>query len=141
MSASTLEFAPRATDPHALLSTLYADYGPALQAYVTRLLSDPHQAEDVIQETMLRAWRNADVLVPERGSVAGWLMRVAHNIAVDKIRARKARPTRSGRTRTPPDPSTATPPRSWTRCASPEAMVRALPRDPPAQGVSRGGMG
>jgi RNA polymerase sigma-70 factor, ECF subfamily len=83
---------PPVQDPQALLKALYADYAPALRAYVTRLLSDPHQAEDVVQETMLRAWRNAEVLVPERGSVNGWLMRVAHNIAVDKIRARKARP-------------------------------------------------
>jgi RNA polymerase sigma-70 factor (ECF subfamily) len=81
-----------AQDPQALLQTLYADHAPALRAYVTRLLSDPYQAEDVVQETMLRAWRNAELLVPERGSVNGWLMRVAHNIAVDKIRARKARP-------------------------------------------------
>ncbi len=83
---------PPRQDPQALLATLYAENAPALRAYVTRLLSDPHQAEDVVQETMLRAWRNADLLVPERGSVNGWLMRVAHNIAVDKIRARKARP-------------------------------------------------
>lgn len=79
-------------DPQALVRTLYADHAPTLRSYVTRLLSDPHQAEDVVQETMLRAWRNAEVLVPERGSVNGWLMRVAHNIAVDMIRARKARP-------------------------------------------------
>ncbi|HEY0537495.1 MAG TPA: sigma-70 family RNA polymerase sigma factor [Actinoallomurus sp.] len=79
-------------DRQALLRTLYDDHATALRAYVTRLLADAHQAEDVVQETMLRAWRNADALVPERGSVGGWLMRVAHNIAVDKIRARKARP-------------------------------------------------
>jgi RNA polymerase sigma-70 factor, ECF subfamily len=81
-----------APDPQELLQTLYAEHAPALRAYVTRLLSDPYHAEDVVQETMLRAWRNAEILVPERGSVNGWLMRVAHNIAVDKIRARKARP-------------------------------------------------
>jgi RNA polymerase sigma-70 factor, ECF subfamily len=81
-----------APDPQALLQTLYADHARALRAYVTRLLCDPYQAEDVVQETMLRAWRNAEILVPERGSVSGWLMRVAHNIAVDKIRARMARP-------------------------------------------------
>jgi RNA polymerase sigma-70 factor (ECF subfamily) len=81
-----------APDAQELLRTLYAEHAPALRAYATRLLSDPHQAEDVVQETMLRAWRNAEILVPERGSVNGWLMRVAHNIAVDKIRARKARP-------------------------------------------------
>ncbi|GAB2800261.1 sigma-70 family RNA polymerase sigma factor [Actinoallomurus bryophytorum] len=81
-----------AADPQALLRTLYADHAKALRAYVTRLLSDPYHAEDIVQETMLRAWRNAEILVPERGSVRGWLMRVAHNIAVDKIRARMARP-------------------------------------------------
>jgi RNA polymerase sigma-70 factor (ECF subfamily) len=79
-------------DRQALLRTLYDDHATVLRVYVTRLLGDAHQAEDVVQETMLRAWRNADALVPERGSVGGWLMRVAHNIAVDKIRARKARP-------------------------------------------------
>jgi|tagenome__1003787_1003787.scaffolds.fasta_scaffold20098247_1 RNA polymerase sigma-70 factor (ECF subfamily) len=81
-----------APDPQELLQRLYTEHAPALRAYVTRMLSDPYQAEDVVQETMLRAWRNAEVLIPERGSVNGWLMRVAHNIAVDKIRARKARP-------------------------------------------------
>jgi RNA polymerase sigma-70 factor (ECF subfamily) len=81
-----------ALDPSALVRSLYAEYGPALLAYVTRLLSDPHQAEDVVQETMVRAWRNAERLTPELGSVSGWLTRVAHNIAVDKIRARNARP-------------------------------------------------
>jgi RNA polymerase sigma-70 factor, ECF subfamily len=79
-------------DPHTLIRTLYADHASALRVYVTRLLADPYQAEDVVQETMLRAWRHAERLVPERGSVSGWLTRVAHNIAVDKIRARKARP-------------------------------------------------
>jgi RNA polymerase sigma-70 factor, ECF subfamily len=83
---------PPCPDGDALLRTLYDDHATALRSYVTRLLTDAHQAEDVVQETMLRAWRNADALVPERGSVGGWLMRVAHNIAVDKIRARKARP-------------------------------------------------
>jgi RNA polymerase sigma-70 factor (ECF subfamily) len=83
---------PAVQDPNAFLRALYADHGTILRGYVTRLLADPHQAEDVVQETMLRAWRNAELLVPERGSVSGWLIRVAHNIAVDRIRARKARP-------------------------------------------------
>jgi RNA polymerase sigma-70 factor, ECF subfamily len=79
-------------DPGALVDRLYAEHGPALRAYVTRLLFDPYQAEDVVQETMVRAWRNAGQLSPERGSVAGWLMRVAHNICVDRLRARGSRP-------------------------------------------------
>ena len=101
MSSLTLERDGRPTggarplpedDPGALVHRLYAEYGSALRAYVTRLLFDPYQAEDVVQETMLRAWRNAAHLSPERGSVAGWLTRVAHNICVDRMRARGSRP-------------------------------------------------
>jgi RNA polymerase sigma-70 factor, ECF subfamily len=91
MTTGTLEPELLRAD-RTLVDSLYTTHRASLLAYVTRLLSDPHQAEDVVQETMLRAWRRASVLTPEYGSVSGWLMRVAHNIAVDKIRARRARP-------------------------------------------------
>jgi RNA polymerase sigma-70 factor (ECF subfamily) len=42
---------------------------------------------------MLRAWRKSDTLSPDRGSIGGWLYTVARNIALDRIRARQARPT------------------------------------------------
>lgn len=54
---------------------------------------DQHAAEDVLQETWVRAWQNIDRLVEQHGSVRGWLTRVAHNIAVDQHRGRRARPT------------------------------------------------
>jgi len=79
-------------DRSALVGSLYAEHGARLHAYATRLLGDSHHAEDVVQEAMLRAWRKAETLTPGRGSVLGWLMRVAHNVAVDRIRARRARP-------------------------------------------------
>ncbi|OLR93614.1 sigma-70 family RNA polymerase sigma factor [Actinokineospora bangkokensis] len=76
------------------LDTIITTHRPALLAYTTRLLNgDTHHAEDVLQETWLRAWRNLDKLTDTRGSVRGWLMRVAHNIAIDHHRARTARPT------------------------------------------------
>ncbi|WP_018637222.1 sigma-70 family RNA polymerase sigma factor [Parafrankia elaeagni] len=69
------------------------EHRPALLAYVTRLCDgDRGRAEDVVQETFLRAWNHLDRLVPEKGSVNGWLRRVAHNIVVDGHRMRRARP-------------------------------------------------
>lgn len=76
------------------IDCVVATHGPALLAYATRLTGgDRHAAEDVVQETWLRAWRNVDRLTEDRGSVRGWLMRVAHNVAIDQHRGRRARPT------------------------------------------------
>ena len=75
-----------------LVQSLYDAHAAPLVAYVTGLTSDRHGAEDVVQEAMLRAWRHADTLSPDRGSMWGWLSRVAHNIVVDRSRARRARP-------------------------------------------------
>jgi RNA polymerase sigma-70 factor (ECF subfamily) len=88
-------------DRQAVVDELYARHGSALLTYATRLMCDPHHAEDVVQETMLRAWNHADRLTAEYGSVSGWLTRVAHNIAIDKIRARNARPTETPNTDAP----------------------------------------
>ncbi|WP_424187004.1 sigma-70 family RNA polymerase sigma factor [Actinokineospora sp. G85] len=75
------------------LDDIVRAHGPALLAYATRVTGgDRHRAEDVVQETWLRAWRNLARLTDDQGSVRGWLKRVAHNIAVDQHRARAARP-------------------------------------------------
>jgi|SRR4051794_19469310 RNA polymerase sigma-70 factor (ECF subfamily) len=76
----------------ALVRTLYDEHGRYLMAYATRLTGDRQLAEDIVQETLLRAWRHADRLTDEQGSVRGWLLTVTRNIATDKARARKARP-------------------------------------------------
>jgi RNA polymerase sigma-70 factor, ECF subfamily len=79
-------------DVEAKVSELYRENGRYVLSYVTDLLRDRHLAEDVVQETMLRAWRHCDEFSPDKGSVRSWLLKVAHNIAVDKIRMRAARP-------------------------------------------------
>lgn len=76
-----------------LVTRLYLDSGPFVLSYVTGLLKDRYLAEDVVQETMLRAWRHWAQFSEEKGSVRGWLIRVAHNIAMDKVRMRRSRPT------------------------------------------------
>ncbi|MFD0368185.1 sigma-70 family RNA polymerase sigma factor [Streptomyces sp. NPDC059071] len=80
-----------ATD-EALIRTVYEEHGRALLAYATRLTGDRATAEDVVQETLIRAWRHADALVNGKGSVRGWLLTVARNIVIDRQRARAARP-------------------------------------------------
>jgi RNA polymerase sigma-70 factor (ECF subfamily) len=83
---------PAGGDADSFIRSLYDQHSASLRASVGRMLSDPHQAEDVVQETMLRAWRKSATLCPERGSIGGWLVTVARNIAVDRIRAKRARP-------------------------------------------------
>jgi RNA polymerase sigma-70 factor, ECF subfamily len=79
-------------DAEAVVVRLYREYGGFVLGYVTRLLGDRQLAEDVVQETMLRAWRCCGQFSEEKGSVRGWLVRVAHNVAMDKVRMRRSRP-------------------------------------------------
>jgi RNA polymerase sigma-70 factor (ECF subfamily) len=76
----------------ALIRSLYAEHGRSLLAYATRLTGDRAAAEDVVQETLVRAWKNADKLLEGSGSVRGWLLTVARNIVTDWARARAVRP-------------------------------------------------
>jgi len=56
------------------------------------VIGDRGAAEDVAQQAFERAWRHALVYDSRRGSVRGWLSTIAHNLAVDVIRARSAAP-------------------------------------------------
>ena len=76
----------------ALIRSLYAEHGRSLLAYATRLTGDRAAAEDVVQETLVRAWKHAGDLTLGKGSVRGWLLTVARNIVTDRARARAVRP-------------------------------------------------
>ncbi|MFI5838805.1 sigma-70 family RNA polymerase sigma factor [Catenuloplanes sp. NPDC051500] len=69
-----------------------AHAGPVLRFLMRLTLGDQDLAEDLLQETMLRAWRNLEHLPPEIARVAPWLYTVARNVAIDAARARRARP-------------------------------------------------
>lgn len=76
-----------------LVRALYEEHGTALLGFVLRLVGgDRQRAEDVVQETLLRAWRHPEALESEHGSVRPWLFTVARNLVIDGARARRARP-------------------------------------------------
>jgi RNA polymerase sigma factor (sigma-70 family) len=56
------------------------------------VIGDPAAAEDVAQQAFEQAWRHAQVYDSRRGSVRAWLTTIAHNLAVDVLRARTSAP-------------------------------------------------
>jgi RNA polymerase sigma-70 factor (ECF subfamily) len=79
------------------MALLFDQHGGPLLAFALQLTSgDRQRAEDVVQETLLRAWRHPEALDSNRGSPRAWLRTVARNIAFDDYRARQARPREVG---------------------------------------------
>jgi|SRR6478672_1629181 RNA polymerase sigma-70 factor (ECF subfamily) len=76
----------------ALMQRLHDEHAGALWGYSLRLVgNDRARAEDVVQETLLRAWRHRTILDSPHGAVRAWLMTVARNIVIDEWRTRRAR--------------------------------------------------
>jgi RNA polymerase sigma-70 factor (ECF subfamily) len=77
-----------------MLRELYAEHAGPLLSFVLRITDgDRGRAEDIVQETLLRAWRHPEALDEARGAIRPWLFTVARHLAVDAHRARRARPT------------------------------------------------
>lgn len=75
-----------------MLRALFEEHGQALLGYALRLSGGAREeAEDIVQETMLRAWRHPEALAERRGPLRPWLFTVARRIAIDVDRRRRAR--------------------------------------------------
>ncbi len=70
----------------------YAAHGSELYRFAMRALGDSGAAQDVVQETFLRAWRAADRFDPQLASQRVWLFAIARNVVVDHARRVEARP-------------------------------------------------
>lgn len=70
------------------LGVLYDRYGGLAFGLAYRVLRDRGQAEDIVQEAFLSAWRRAATFDPRKGSARGWLMSIVHNAAIDRRRGR-----------------------------------------------------
>lgn len=65
---------------------LFAHFGPRLQRYLVGMGVVPAQAEELVQETMLRLWHRAAQFDPSRANVSTWLFRIARNLYIDSVR-------------------------------------------------------
>jgi RNA polymerase sigma-70 factor (ECF subfamily) len=87
-----------AVEEREFLKALHDEHAAALWAFAVRLTGGDRQAaEDVVQETLLRAWRNPDspaFSAEQSGAARGWLYTVARRIVIDEWRARSVRPER-----------------------------------------------
>ncbi|GAA2405541.1 MULTISPECIES: sigma-70 family RNA polymerase sigma factor [Mycobacteriaceae] len=80
------------SDPEAaMMRVLYDEHAGALWRYALRLTQDSARAEDVVQETLLRAWRHPDVVSDTDQSPRAWLYTVARNLIIDEQRSARRR--------------------------------------------------
>ena len=91
-----------------------------LRAHCTRILRSPHDAEDALQEALLRAWRS----LPQfegRGSLRSWLYRIATNASIDQLRQRRKHVVTSD------EPEDQVEPKDhFERCQSVDRVVSAV---------------
>lgn len=73
----------------AALEALYERYSGLVYTRALRLVGDRDIASDVLQDVFFRCWEGADTYDPARGHVAGWLMRITRNRAIDLLRGRR----------------------------------------------------
>lgn len=79
-----------------LIRRLYQEFGSALLGHAMRLTgSDRQWAEDIVQETLVRAWRNAEKLERDPVLLRSWLFTVARRLVIDDRRKRSVRPQES----------------------------------------------
>jgi RNA polymerase sigma-70 factor (ECF subfamily) len=103
-------------------------YRRELQAHAYRIVGSAHDAEDLLQETLLAAWRGLDRF-EERASVRAWLYRIATNRSLDALRASRRRPEDFQRLTGVPEPTRRAEP-IWLE-PFPDVLVEGIPDEAP----------
>jgi RNA polymerase sigma-70 factor (ECF subfamily) len=110
---------------------------PELTAYCYRMLGSPFEAEDAVQETLLRAWRGLERF-EGRAALRSWLYRIATNVCLDMLegRNRRARPMDLGPARAPVESNLNTLPEATWLQPIPDSLL-AAEGDPAELAVTR----
>lgn len=80
-----------AVDRASVLRELHDLHAMVLWRYVVHLTRNPSTADDVVQETLLRAWKTPRILDQDPASVRAWLLTVARNLVIDDARSARRR--------------------------------------------------
>jgi RNA polymerase sigma-70 factor (ECF subfamily) len=135
----------RVTEPEAVIVSSGVITGPDLEShrrgltgYCYRMLGSAFDAEDAVQETMVRAWRSQEDL-EDRGSLRAWLYRIATNVCLDALRGaqRRALPMDVSRASDwPASPGAPMPESTWV-WPVPDERVLPAGADPAELAVAR----
>ena len=109
-----------------------------LRGYCYRMLASPFDADDAVQETLIRAWKNYDSF-EQRSSLRSWLYRIATNVCLDMHRAgqRRARPMDLGPAREPVIGNLAEQPETTWLEPAPDSILASNTADPAEAAVAR----
>ena len=75
----------------AALAELYDRHSRLLFGLIMRILRDRMEAEEMLQEAFVRVWARAETYDPQVGGPQPWIVRIARNLAIDRLRARRTR--------------------------------------------------
>jgi len=118
----------------AALAELYDRQSRLLFGLILRILRDRAEAEEVLQEVFIRVWTRAELYDPRLGGPTPWLVRLARNCAIDRLRSRRTREELSGQALDANAADTA----SCTDIRTPEAVVLDAERHGTVMGALAG---
>jgi len=109
----------------AALADLYDRHSRLLFGLISRIVQNRAEAEEILQEVFVRVWTRAELYNPQLGGPKPWLVRLARNCAIDRVRARRTRDAPA-----PPasEESTADPAASAIDIRTPEDVVLEIER-------------
>jgi len=75
---------------HDALTELYGRHGQRLRGIIDSVVHEKAEADDVLQETLLQIWKEADHYSPKAGKPLGWMVTITRRRAIDRLRRRQA---------------------------------------------------
>jgi len=85
------------THPRQAVAEILDKYGSALLGLIFKIVGSKEVAEEILQDTAIKAWKNADKYDASKGRLFTWLLNIARNTAIDKVRTQKFQRNRTSK--------------------------------------------